>query len=236
MNRRTFLALCGTGVLGLTGCQTTANDETPQLSEDSPTGDRTPTETDTVPATETTTPTKATDGTDSPAGTGTETTPVAVSVEYDVRAGDVPDALQSLEVTLQVVFVADTDEMTACLRETYTGPYKPTVTPISTPTADACRRSEPVTVDLAEEDQEFAIGPVNASVTDAAGHALIVTDVTATSQDGESVPIKGADGHRVRIVERRVDGSSRFEIGLAAGPDEAEYDYELVSTMIDSTA
>ena len=232
MHRRTFIALCGTGVVGLAGCQTTANDGTPQSSEHSPTGNGTPTATDPVPSTETTT---AEGVTDSSSRTETETT-ASSTVAYDIEVSDVPDAMQSLKITLQVVFVADTDEMTACLRDTYTGPYKPTVTPIPTPTSDACHRSEPVTIDLTAGGGGFSFGPVTAPPSFTAGHALIVTDVTATSQDGESVPIKGVDGHRVRIVERRVDGSSRFEIGLAAGPDEAEYDYELVSTMIDSTA
>jgi len=220
MHRRRFLALCGTGLLALAGCQTA--------------DDGTPTGSDNARATETATVTDS--GRDSPTDAGTGTPQSAVAVEYDVRAGDVPDALQSLAVTLQVVFVADTDEMTACLRETYTGPYKPTVTPIPTPTAGACRRSESVTVDLADLAGGTSIGPVTAPGSHAAGHALIVTDVTATGQDGRTVPIKGASGHRVRTVEGLDDGPSRVELGLVAGPAEAEYAYELVSTVIDSTA
>ena len=217
MNRREFLALCGTGVSGLAGCQTTADDGTPQPSEDSPAGDGTPTETDTGASTDTTTP------------------PSAVAVTYDVEAGDVPDALQSLEVTLQMVLVADTDEMTACLRDTYTGPYKPTVTPIPTPTQDACRRSDPVTVDLTALGDAVSIGPVTAPGSYVAGHALVITDVAATDRDGDPVPIKGAGGHRVAVLEDRADGPSRVQIGLETGPAEAEYDYELISTSIAPT-
>lgn len=236
MNRRTFLALWSTGVVSLAGCQTTADDQTHQPSEDSPAGNGSPTGTDTVPSTETTTPTKAEGGTGRPSATETETTSSsAVTVMYNIQVGEVPDALQSLEATLQVVFVADTDAMTACVRDTYTGPYKPAVTPIPTPTRDACHLSDPVTIDLIQVADGTSIGPITAPGSYAAGHALIVTDVTATSQDSETVPIKGAGGHRISIVEGRADEPSRVELGLAAGPDAAEYDYELVSTVIDST-
>ncbi|WP_158855220.1 hypothetical protein [Halorhabdus sp. CUG00001] len=237
MNRRTFLALCGTGALGTAGCLSTASDDghSPSETRQQPgTTAASPTGIDSNGPDETATPTK--EDIETSTRTGTETTQTSpVTVEYDVRAGDVPDTVQSLDVTLQVVFLSDAGEMTACLRETYTGPYKPTPTPIPTPTQDACHRSDPFTIDLTEIESGYSIGPLSAPGSFAAGHALIVTEVTATDQDGEAVPIKGTGGHRAAVVEERPDGPYQVELGVTAGPDEAEYAYELVSTLLEPT-
>lgn len=212
MRRRTFLALCCSGVAGLAGCRSAADDD------QSPSGTRQPSET-------------------SASGTGgeTEPTPADVSVEYEITAGDVPDTVESLDVTLRVVFVAGLDEMAACLRETYTGPYKPTITPIPTPTSEACHRSETFAVDLAGSESDSTLGPVTAPGSFAAGHALVVTDVTATARGGETAAGKGAGGHRATVVEGRPEGTYHVELGVAAAPEEARYDYELVSKPVEPT-
>lgn len=212
MRRRTLLALCCAGVAGLAGCRSAADDG------QSPSDTHQPSET-------------------SASGTGGDTgpTPSDVSVEYEVEAGDVPDAVESLGVTLRVVFVAELDEMTACLRETYTGPYKPTITPIPTPASEACHRSETFAVDLAGSESDWSLGPVAAPGSFAAGHALVVTDVAAITRDGETGAVEGTGGHRANVVEGRPDGPYRVELGVAAAPEGARYDYELVSTRVEPT-
>jgi len=217
MRRRTLLAVCATSLAGLAGCQSIVNGSDEQQSP----GD-------------TVTPTPTTDGDETGTPTRTETeTPPDVSVEYEVRAGDVPDALQSLEVDLRVVFVGERDEMTACLRETYTGPYKPTITPIPTPTSGACHRSQESTFDLAEFKDGLSLGPVTAPGSHAAGHALVVTDVTATTENGETAAVKGTGGHRANVVEGRPESPYHVELDAEAAPEGASYDYELVSTVIE---
>ena len=105
-----------------------------------------------------------------------------------------------MTVTLQVVFVERTSDMGPCWRETSTGPYKPTVTPIAPPEGD-CHRSESVTVDLTDLDGERSL-TATAPGRFAAGHALIATNVTATHRNGSTVTgVRGASGKRVRVVE-----------------------------------
>jgi hypothetical protein len=227
--------------LGTAGCLSTAGDDGKQspseIRQQPGTTDGSPTGTDSRGSDETATPTEEDIETSTRTGTDTEpTTTDPVTVEYAVQAGEVPATLRSFEVTLQAVFVSDVAEMTACLRETYTGPYKPTPTPIPTPTRGACRRSDPVTIDLTEVESGRSIGPVTAPGSFGAGYALIVTDVTATTRVGETVRVRGTGGHRVAVVEGHPDGSVRVELGLVAAPAGARYDYELVSTPIESTA
>jgi hypothetical protein len=209
MKRRTLLAVCSTCVAGLAGCQSSVGDDG---------GTATGVSTDQGQYHSTTTGTNA---------------PSDVSVEYVVLPGSVPDALHSVSMTFRVVFVTESDEMSACLRETYEGPYKPTITPIPRPESNACHRSETITRDLTEIGSSSSLGTVTAPGSFTAGHALIVTDVTVTTHDDETAAIRGAGGHRANVVDGQPDDQYRVEFDVATAPDGAQYDNTLVSRLVD---
>ena len=162
-----------------------------------------------------------------PTATAT-TTPQPVGVEYAVRAGTIPDEFESVTVTLRVVFVERTEDMGPCWRETFSGPYEPTITPIAPPSGE-CYRSESVTVDLADLDGERSLGRLTAPGRFAAGHALIATNTTATYRNGTTVTgMRGASDKLVTAVEGRPTGQRRVTLSVAAY-DDRPYDYWLVA-------
>ncbi|GAB6861092.1 hypothetical protein ACFR97_01250 [Haloplanus litoreus] len=177
--------------------------------------------TDTPEPTVTTTP--------EPTATATATaTPAPVGVEYVVRAGTIPDDFRSVNVTLQVVFVERSEDVGPCWRETYTGPYEPTITPIAPPSGD-CHRSEPVTLDLTDLDDGQSLGRVTAPGRFDAGHAMLVTNVTATYRNGTAATgIRGASGKRANVVTGRPAGRHRVTLSLAPYTDRP-YDYWIVA-------
>jgi hypothetical protein len=120
-----------------------------------------------------------------------------------------------------------------CWRGTFTGPFKPTVTPIPPPSGE-CRRSESVTVDLTDLDGERSL-TATAPGRFAAGHALIATNVTATYRNGSTVTgVRGASGKRVRVVEGAPVGPYRVTLSLEAY-DDRPYDYWFVAEERDSS-
>jgi len=154
-------------------------------------------------------------------------TPQPVGVEYVVGAGTIPDDIESVEVTLQVVAVERTDDAGPCWRETYTGPYKPTITPIRPPSGE-CYRSDSVTLDLTALDGERSEAFTIPGRFDA-GHALIATNVTATYRNGSTVTgIRGASGKRLRVVEGPPAGPYRVTLSVDAY-DDRPYDYWVVT-------
>ncbi|WP_251342016.1 hypothetical protein [Haloplanus halophilus] len=167
--------------------------------------------------------------TTTPTPTSTATpTPSPVGVEYVVRAGTVPENVESVTVTLQVVFVERSEDMGPCWRGTFSGPYEPTITPIAPPSGE-CRRSEPVTVDLTELDDGRSLGRIAAPGRFDAGHALLVTDVTATYPNGTAATgVRGASGKRVRVASGRPAGRHEVTLSLEAYTDRP-YDYWLVA-------
>lgn len=167
--------------------------------------------------------------TETPTATATPTTtPDPVGVEYVVEAGAVPDGIGSVSVTLQVVFVERRDDMGPCWRGTFSGPYKPTVTPIRPPSGD-CHRSEPITLDLTDVDGERSLGRVAAPGRFDAGHALVVTNVTATYENGTAVEGMRVD-ERASVVEGSPAGPYRVTLSVSSyrGSDRA-YDYWFVA-------
>jgi hypothetical protein len=156
------------------------------------------------------------------------------TVEYVIASGGVPDELGSVTVTMQAVFVESTDdfERNACWRGTYHGPYKPTPTPIGTPSGD-CGSAQQLTLDLGELDGTRTL-EVTVPARFDAGHGLVVTDVTATDRNGTSVPtIRGADGHRASIVRGHIDGQYSVEFAIDS-VDDRPYDYWFVSETGDA--
>lgn len=148
-------------------------------------------------------------------------------VEYVVRAGAVPDDIASVSITLQVVFVDRRDDVGPCWRETFSGPYKPTVTPIRPPSGD-CHRSEPITLDPADIDGERSLGRVTAPGRFDGGHALLVTNVTATHANGTVVDGIRVD-KRVSVVEGAPAGPYRVRLSVSSyrGSDRP-YDYWVI--------
>lgn len=170
------------------------------------------------------TPTATTTTTTTP----TTPTPQPIGVEYVVRAGSIPDAFESVSVTFRVVFVERTADMGPCWRETFSGPYEPTITPIAPPSGE-CYRSETVTVDLTELDGERSLGRLTAPGRFGAGHALIATNTTATYRNGTTVTgMRGASDKLVATVEGRATGQRRVTLSVAAY-DDRPYDYWLVA-------
>jgi hypothetical protein len=178
-------------------------------------------------------PTVGPGGPAEPTATGTTTptataTPQPVGVEYVVRAGSVPDEFESATVTLRVVFVERSGDMGPCWRGTFGGPYEPTITPIRMPEGD-CYRSETVTMDLADIEDGRSLGELTAPGRFSAGHALLVTNATATYRNGTTVSgMRGATGKRVRVVEGTPAGPYRVTLSIEAYEDRP-YRYWLIA-------
>ncbi|WP_338740602.1 hypothetical protein [Haloplanus salilacus] len=175
------------------------------------------------------TPTPSPQATETPTATPPPTTtPDPVGVEYVVRAGTVPDDVESVTVTFQVVFVERRDDMGPCWRETFSGPYKPTVTPIRPPSGD-CHRSAPITLGLTEVDGERSLDRVTAPGRFDAGHALVVTNVTATYENRTAVRGMRID-ERASVVEGSPAGPYRVRLSVASYlDDDRPYDYWFVA-------
>lgn len=155
--------------------------------------------------------------------TSTDPPPENATVEYVLRAGDLPEAVASGTVTLQVVFVEDAADLGPCYPEVFTGPYRPTITPIPPPEG-ACYRSETTTLDLAELGEERSLafeGPASAE-----GHALLLTNATLRGANGTSLAnVRGATDTDLATVEERPGGGPYgVEIRVDAY-DDRSYDY-----------
>lgn len=151
-------------------------------------------------------------------------------MSYVLRAGSVPDALASATATVRPVVVEDERDLGPCYPDVYEGPYKPTITPIATPSG-TCHAAEPVDVDLVATDERT----IEATVPPAAsGHALLATSVVGTDRDGDDVTeIKGTGG--VRLLEEASSPSGRYgvEMGIESAPEGADYDYRVTTARVD---
>lgn len=174
-------------------------------------------------------PSDTADPTDTASATATATaTPNPVGVEYVVRAGSIPDDIESVTVTLQVVFVERADDMGSCWRGAFSGPYEPTITPIAMPEGD-CYRSGSVTLDLTDLEDGRSLDRITAPGRFDAGHALLVTNATATYRNGSTVTgMRGSTGKLVRAVEGRPAGQRRVTLAVEAYRDRP-YRYWLVA-------
>ncbi|WP_255150767.1 hypothetical protein [Halorarius halobius] len=154
-------------------------------------------------------------------------TPEGTPVEYDLRTGTLPDGVESVTVTLRVVFVEHPDDLGPCYPEAFTGPYQPSLTPLPTPRGE-CHRTESTTVELSA-DGARTLGPFTAPAsTD--GHAVVVTDATATRADGSTVSdIYGAGGHEALAEPETPAGTYGVAVGLDPADDEADYEFFFVS-------
>lgn len=203
------LLLVSAGCLGLAPDSSSTDGGTP-------TGDSTPT--DAMPSADTPTPT------DAPSSEN--------SVEYVIERGGIPDEFGSVTLTMQVVFAENAEDFdrNACWSDTYYGPYKPTPTPIGKPSGD-CHRTQQMSVDLTEIDDTHTLSGTAPGRFDE-GHGLIVTDLTATYENGTSVTgIRGTGGHRASIQEQS-DGQYRVAFSMESY-QERIYDYWLVSELGD---
>ncbi len=167
-------------------------------------------------------------------GTGTPTEPspaspgTPASVEYVIAAGEIPASFAYVNVTMQAVFVETTADLGPCYPEIYEGPYKPTITPLATPTRE-CHRSAPVTIDLTTTEHA-TLGPlaVPDSVT---GHALVLTGIEAElATESGPAGIKGSGGTDLIAEPTRPSGQYGIQIGINTTDGDAPYDYYLTTT------
>jgi hypothetical protein len=187
-----------------------------------------PAPTESTPATETATPTEI----PTPAATASPTeepTPTVRqrSVSYVLHRGEIPAELDSVNLTMRIVFVENQEDMGPCWRSTYRGPYKPTPTPIALPEGE-CYRSAPTSIDLTQVNDTYSLDRVTVPGRFSAGHALIVTNVTATYQNGtRATAIKGIGGKRANVVEGHPDGPYHVELRLDS--ENEWYNYWLIA-------
>ncbi len=147
-------------------------------------------------------------------------------VTYAVRPGPVPDEFASLNVTIRVLFVENGEEIGPCSPDLNRGPYKPTPTPLPRPDGE-CATTETVTVDLLDGEQ--SLGPYTPPAW-TSGHALLVTEVTATLDNGTTVTaIKGTGGAGVLTsTDAPADDRNAVQVGVEAADADLAYDYYLV--------
>ncbi|PSQ17126.1 hypothetical protein BRD00_08850 [Halobacteriales archaeon QS_8_69_26] len=228
MRRGIVLALAVS--LAVTGCagSPTASPSEPQAEPGPTTAPGTATDPAADPGDPSGTTATSTDpGTPTPTDTGTPTS--TGSVEYVVAAGEIPEEIGSLEVTLKAVFVNNATDFRRhrCWDDTYRGPYKPTITPIQPPVR-GCYNAGSVTVDLTELDGPEPLGPFDAPATFSAGHGFVVTEASAEYRNGSRVgSIKGAGGIRVNVVEGPQDGRYHVEFAVETYRDRP-YRYWLI--------
>lgn len=168
------------------------------------------------------------DGTERPTDTPAET-----SVEYVLRAGHVSDELASATATVEAVFVEDTDDLGPCTRDVYFGPYKPTPTPIGTPTA-GCNRSRAESIDLTSVDERTHEA---AAPETAAAHAFVATAVVGTDGGGNEITeIFGTGGAVLVKAETAPSGPYGVEVGVEAADDASDYDHAVTTERFDPDA
>jgi len=185
-------------------------------------------------------------GTDPPASPSGEQSPVSSpveqfspaspsggqSVEYVLRAGTVPDAFASATVTLRIVFVDRTADLGPCYPGVFSGPYKPTLTPLPAP-AGECHSSERVGVDLTGIGGERSLGRATAPGS-ASGHALVLDTIDATDRDGDAIDgIYGVGGLELLGSPDPPDGPYGIEIGIEPSGGGGTIDYRIVSDRFD---
>lgn len=187
-----------------------------------------PEPTESTPATGTDTPTEMPSPT-AMASPPEEPTPTVRqrSVRYVLHRGTIPAELDSVNLTMRVVFVENPGDIGPCWRDTYRGPYKATPTPIARPVG-GCYRSEPTSIELTQVEDTYSLDRVTVPGRFSAGHALIVTNVTATYQNGtRATAIKGIGGKRANVVEGRPNGPYHVELRLES--EKERYQYWLIA-------
>ena len=133
----------------------------------------------------------------------------------------------------RAVFVEDTDGLGPCTRDVYFGPYKPTPTPIGTPTA-GCNRSRAESIDLTSVDERTHEA---AAPETAAAHAFVATAVVGTDEGGNEITeIFGTGGAVPVKAETTPSGPYGVEVGVEAADDASDYDYAVTTERFDPDA
>ncbi len=152
-------------------------------------------------------------------------------IEYVIRPRKLPDEFSSVTMTVRIVFVDQPGDLGPCYPEVFSGPYKPTITPLRT-LAGECHRSAPQTIDLVGLTGEVSLENVTVPAT-AEGHALLVTDLDVTRENGTSVTsIKEIGGAELIRSPTPPDGRYGVEVGIESVTDR-RYDYWLVWERFD---
>lgn len=144
--------------------------------------------------------------------------------EYVVYVGNVPAELESVHVTAQVVFLENPADFVNCYPTILSGPFQPTPTPPPPPQGD-CGKSVPLTFDLADIGDPYSLGTFSATRTVEA-HALIVTNVTATHQNGTQITdIKYTGGFEALSSEAPPDGTYGVELSIQPADRSPDFRY-----------
>ena len=134
-------------------------------------------------------------------------------------------------MTVHVVFVDRASDLGPCYPAVFSGPYKPTITPLRTPTGE-CHRSTPQTIDLSELSSAVSLGNFSAPET-TQGHALLVTDLDVTRTNGTPVTsIKDIGGAELITSPNPPDGPYGVEVGIEPVTDR-RYSHWLVWDRVD---
>lgn len=215
-----LVAGCTVGPLGSAGSTPTGSEsQTPTVQ---PPSESTPTTTNSPP---------------SPARTmsSPEAAGDTRAINYVIRSGSIPDEFSSVYVTARVVFVDQPADLGPCYPRVFSGPYKPTLTPISTPSGE-CHRSVPVTVDLTDMTGERSLGNFTAPRT-TSGHALLITDLRVERHNGTTVKsIRNIGGAELIRSSNPPEGPYGVELTIETVTDDRSYDYWLVWDRFDPKA
>lgn len=157
------------------------------------------------------------------------------SIDYVIRAESIPDEFTSVLITLQVVFVEQPSDLGNCYPEVFSGPYKPTITPLPTP-AGQCTHANPVTIDLARTRNGASLGNVTAPES-TSGHALIATEIAVKRENGSIVEsVKNMGGAELIRSPNPPDGPYGVNVGIQPVAEDREYDYWLMWDRFDPTS
>lgn len=209
----------GTGTAGTGTPETTESPATGPISattESPGTGPTTATDvaaTDTMPGADTTTDSR----TPTPARSDGN-----VTVEYVVRAGDIPEDVASVNVTLVVAF-AD-HNIYHCDGDMGSAGGHGFGTPTPTPYLDHdvdCLRYGNVTLDLTDLEGSRSIGSYTVPASAVGEYALVVRDMTVTLENGTTVEDVYAEHFRAHTVREPRSRTVGVAIGVTERPPEA---------------
>jgi hypothetical protein len=163
--------------------------------------------------------------------------PGQVSVEYVLRAGQIPDDVAHVNVDLAVYLAERPDDIESCTAGAPLSDnrYDPTPTPLPTP-AGQCTSFTVDEVDVAALDSPRLLGPFEASATYSGGHTLVVHDVTVVLDDGTTVSDVYDTDFRAVTERATPAGTYGVEIGVSdVGESDHSWRYEVGVVRFDPT-
>lgn len=152
-----------------------------------------------------------------------------------VRVGTIPEEFASVIATVQAVFVANATDLGRCYPEVFTGPHKPTPTPIPPPVGE-CHRSATISFDLADVNESLTLGNLEVPVATSA-HAVVLTELHVTHQNGSAIKtVRGLGGEVVFESAHAPKHSHRIVLGIRETDRDVDYEYMVVAQQSDSAS